>query len=116
MDSLKIFCDRVCDQLFDSIDTCVTLSRPERRVLHELWARASVRTQSVEDYPGHASIAASIGMTPRSLVGALARLERKGFIKATGSSERGRQLAYLLNALLLEAAFDAIKAGGDGAR
>ena len=106
MNRLRAFCDRICDRLYESIESSVCLSPAEKRVLWELWTCAAVRTQTVEEYPGHAAFASRAGMSRQRLTDALQKLERKGFIKATGSATRGRQLAYLLNALLLESAFD----------
>jgi hypothetical protein len=109
MNRLRAFCDRLCDRLFESIERYPALNRVERRALRELWMRATVKTQTVEDYPGHEAFAAGMGVARRRLMSALMNLERKGFIKATGSLTTGRRLAYLLNALLLEAAFDDVR-------
>lgn len=106
MSRVRAFCDRVCDKLFEAIDRSPCLNESEKRVLAALWIRCTVRTQTVEQYPGHSVFANEIGLPRRRLAAALTRLETKGFIKATGSATRPRQLAYLLNALILEASYD----------
>jgi len=108
MNGVRALCDRICDKLFASIRGARCLSEPEKRALLELWCRSDVHTQMVEGYPGHAAFARALGMSPRQTSAVLRRLERKGFVKRTGTAQRVlRRPTYLLNALLLEMAYDA---------
>lgn len=106
MKRVRVFCDKLRDRLFESIEASSLFNEADKRVLLALWTRSTVRSQTVEDYPGHATLAAELGLTSRQVTASLRRLEHKGFVKATGSATRARQLAYVLNALLLEAAYD----------
>ena len=106
MDRVRAFCDQLRDRLIESIDGTACLTRPEKCVLQALWAVSIVRTQSVEEYCGDSTFARQIGLSHKQLSRCLYRLERKGFIKPTGSVNKKRQLSYLLNAMVLEAAYD----------
>jgi len=109
MSRVQAFCDRLRDRLFESIREASCLTEMEKHVLAALWSRCNVRTQTVEEYPGHSAFGRDIGVTDERLSRCLHKLERKGFVKSSGSTSRKRQLAYVLNALLLEASFDTTK-------
>jgi DNA-binding MarR family transcriptional regulator len=106
MDHVKAFCDQLRDRLVQSIESATCLTRREKSVLQALWARSTVKTQCVEEYCGDLNLAREVGLSPRQLSRSLFSLEQKGFIKPTGSVSQKRQLSYLLNAMLLEAAYD----------
>lgn len=106
MDRVRAFCDEVRDRLLESIESAPCLTPSEKRVLQGLWSRSTVRTQSVEEYGGNSTFARELGLTPKQIGRSLYQLERKGFIKATGSVSKRRQLSYLLNAMILESAYD----------
>jgi len=107
MDSIRAWCDRICERLLSSIRNADCLSEPEKRVLQELWFRSDVHTQMVGDYPGHSTLARDLGISPRRVSACLRRLQRKGFLKPVASAiGSARRPSYLLNALLLEMAYD----------
>lgn len=99
-DSVRRLCDRIWDELFESIAAAKCLKRREKRVLSYLWGRCSTRSVSSQAYPGHESAASDLEISAERLKSTLSSLERKGFIK------RVERDCYRLNALLLESAFD----------
>jgi DNA-binding MarR family transcriptional regulator len=99
-DSVRRLCDRIWDELFESIDAAKCLKRREKRVLCYLWGRCSTRSVSSPSYPGHECAAGELNLSAERIKSTLSALERKGFIK------RIERNSYRLNALLLESAFD----------
>lgn len=108
-DSVEQFCASIWDSLFDAITRSPCLTVPEKRVLEHLWAESTVSTCSCSDYPGDAAFAGLVRMSLRRLRAALNSLERKGFIKALAPSCRRPTTGYLLNALMLESAYETAK-------
>jgi hypothetical protein len=101
----KQFCLHLWDSLFDGIAGAAVLSAPEKRVLEGLWTTSTVRRCTTENYPGHVEFARHVRMGVKRLRDTLDSLESKGLIRANASGEPG----YLLNPLLLEAAYDSVK-------
>jgi len=106
MDRVRTFCDHLRNRLLASIRESPALKKPDKSVLEALWVRSTVRTQTVDNYPGHSAFARELGISRNQLTASLYRLEQKGFLKPTGSPTHPSQLAFLLNAMLLEAAYD----------
>lgn len=108
-DGIEEFCASIWDSLFEAIGRSPSLTVSEKRVLEHLWAESSVRTCSCNEYPGDAAFARVVRMSERRLRAALNSLERKGFIRAFGASKQQPTTGYLLNALVLESAYESAK-------
>lgn len=108
MDEARRFCDDLCEELFESIDAAATLEAAEKRVLAGLWRDCTVRTQCVEHYAGDIPFAKHVKLSVTRTKDTLEGLARKGFIKPI-ADEGGAVKRIRLNALMLEAAYDAAK-------
>ncbi len=100
------FCSRLWDSFFTSLRGTELLTPCEKRVLEKLWLLGTIKTSTCDAYPGHTEFARSLRVSEHRVKLALKKLEMKGFIK---SVRRVRSFAYLLNPLLLEAAYDRTK-------
>ena len=98
----ELFCSRLWDSFFASLRGTGLLTPCEKRVLEKLWLLGTIKTSTCDAYPGHAEFARSLKLSEHRVKLALKKLEMKGFVKAV---RRG----YLLNPLLLEAAYDRTK-------
>jgi len=107
--SMRMLCDDIWEQLFESIDEATCLKRHEKSVLGYLWNRCKIRSIASEAYPGHEEAGAAIGISPLAVHAALVSLERKGLIKAIVGPPRRRKISYRLNAFLLECAYDKVR-------
>ena len=105
------FCSRLWDSFFASLRSTELLTPCEKRVLEKLWLLGTIKTSTCDVYPGHAEFARSLRVSEHRVKLALKKLEMKGFIKGgrTSASLRDRAASYLLNPLLLEAAYDRTK-------
>jgi predicted transcriptional regulator len=101
------FCSRLWDSFFTSLRGTDLLTACEKRVLEKLWLLGTIKTSTCDAYPGHDEFARSLRVSEHRVKLALKKLEMKGFIKCVRRSKAG--LAYLLNPLLLEAAYDRTK-------
>lgn len=102
------FCSRLWDSFFASVRGTDVLTACEKRVLEKLWLLGTIKTSTCDTYPGHVEFARSLKLSEHRIKLALKKLEMKGFIKAVRRPRRGG-FAYLLNPLLLEAAYDRTK-------
>ena len=102
------FCSRLWDAFFSSLRGTETLTPCEKRVLEKLWLLGTIKTSTCDAYPGHAEFARSLKLSEHRVKLALKKLEMKGFIKAVRRLRRAG-FVYLLNPLLLEAAYDCTK-------
>jgi len=102
------FCSRLWDSFFTSLRGTDLLTPCEKRVLEKLWLLGTIRTSTCDAYPGHTEFARALKLSEHRVKLALKKLEMKGFVKAV---RRPRRLnpTYLLNPLLLEAAYDNTK-------
>lgn len=101
------FCSRLWDSFFTSLRGTDLLTPCEKRVLEKLWLLGTIKTSTCDAYPGHPEFARSLRVSEHRVKLALKKLEMKGFIKCVRRSRAG--FAYLLNPLLLEAAYDSTK-------
>ena len=106
---LRAFCDHIRDELFESIHGASCLRRHEKSVLLYLWSRCKTRKMASESYPGHESAGATLGISPLAVHAAIISLERKGFIKAFAVGSRRKKTGFLLNAFVLECAYDKVR-------
>ena len=98
------FCSRLWDSFFASLRSTELLTPCEKRVLEKLWLLGTIKTSTCDVYPGHVEFARSLRVSEHRVKLALKKLEMKGFIKCMR-----RGVSYLLNPLLLEAAYDRTK-------
>jgi predicted transcriptional regulator len=104
------FCSRLWDSFFTSLRGTELLTPCEKRVLEKLWLLGTIKTSTCDDYPGHAEFAQSLRVSEHRVKLALKKLEMKGFIKCVRRTRTSKgAFAYLLNPLLLEAAYDRTK-------
>jgi DNA-binding MarR family transcriptional regulator len=101
------FCSRLWDSFFTSLRGTELLTPCEKRVLEKLWLLGTIKTSTCDAYPGHAEFARSLKLSEHRVKLALKKLEMKGFVKAV--RHRRGEVVYLLNPLLLEAAYDRTK-------
>jgi len=104
------FCSRLWDSFFTSLRGTELLTPCEKRVLEKLWLLGTIKTSTCDAYPGHVEFARSLKLSEHRVKLALKKLEMKGFVKAVRRRGAMRtDVAYLLNPLLLEAAYDRTK-------
>jgi len=104
------FCTRLWDSFFTSLRGTELLTPCEKRVLEKLWLLGTIKTSTCDAYPGHVEFARSLKLSEHRVKLALKKLEMKGFVKAVRRRSATRSdVAYLLNPLLLEAAYDRTK-------
>jgi hypothetical protein len=110
------FCSRLWDSFFTSLRGTELLTPCEKRVLEKLWLLGTIKTSTCDAYPGHVEFARSLKLSEHRVKLALKKLEMKGFVKAVRRGGRMSpaaslrpSIAYLLNPLLLEAAYDRTK-------
>jgi DNA-binding MarR family transcriptional regulator len=109
VNNVELFCSQLWDALFDAVAKTRCLGAIEKRVLQHLWAEGTVGSWTCEDYPGHAEFARRLKISRQRLESALAKLEYKGFVKATWSGSQADEICYLLNPLLVEDAYQRVK-------
>ena len=102
------FCSRLWDSFFTSLHGTEILTPCEKRVLEKLWLLGTIKTSTCDAYPGHTEFAQSLKVSEQRVKLALKKLEMKGFIKPLRRARRD-VCSYLLNPLLLEAAYDRTK-------
>lgn len=108
-DRVRVLCDDIWEELFDSIGGASCLRRHEKSVLSYLWSRCATRSLTSANYPGHEAVGATLGITPLAVHAALVGLERKGMIKSVASPSRRKTTSFRLNAFVLECAYDKVR-------
>ncbi len=102
------FCSRLWDSFFTTLRATELLTACEKRVWEKLWLLGTIKTSTCDAYPGHTEFARSLKLSEHRVKLALKKLEMKGFVKAVRRARR-TGVVYLLNSLLLEAAYDRTK-------